>query len=72
MVDFIVPGALVWAQSSVFVHLEEVYIGWVDEKPWVFRRERLDSKHNWGRNGVIVLRAIYFFLRGADKVVMGF
>jgi hypothetical protein len=65
VVYFIVLGALVGAESSIFVDLKEIDIGGVDEKPWVFGRERLYGEHNGGWNGVIVFSAIYVFLSDA-------
>ncbi|CAM6001631.1 unnamed protein product, partial [Sphagnum balticum] len=64
-VYFDLLGALVWAQSSVFVHLKVVDIGWVDKKPCPIERERLYGKDNGSRNGVIVFSAICLFLSGA-------
>jgi hypothetical protein len=62
VVYFIVLGTLVWTQSSVFVDLKEVDVGWVDEKPWAFGRERLYGKDDGGRNGMVVFCSIYVFL----------
>jgi hypothetical protein len=72
VVYFGVLGALGGAQAAVFVHLEEVYIGGVDEEPWVLGCERLCGEDNGGWNGVVVCCTICLFLRGADKLVMEF
>jgi hypothetical protein len=66
VVYFLSLGALVWAESAIFVDLKVVDVSWVNEKPWCILHEGFYGKYNWSGNSVVMFCAVCLFLRAAE------